>query len=128
MVSTRVLTIVSKAAPAIAKQLPKLLPLLLDESNRQRLFEAGRNVASKSPTRRLRGRVEVTATLAEGIATDARTDEERVTAEDWVRKSHNLARRLDMPVAGRNEKAAHRASISDQLQTLQNEMNDHLGK
>lgn len=123
----QVLTILRKAAPGIAKQLPRLWPLLLETKNRRRLMEAGRDLASQSPTRRLRARIDVTAALAEGMATDAKTSGERELAEDWARRAKNLARRLDMPIAGHQAKASHRASVQEQLEALQTEMNAHLG-
>lgn len=128
MAPSPIVNLLGRAVPALAKHLPKLWPLLLETKNRQRLIEAGRDVASQSPTRRLRGRIEVTATLADGMATDATTDEERTQAENWSRRSKNLAIRLAMPVAGRQAKAAHRNSIQEQLSTLQAEMNTHLGQ
>ena len=128
MAVTQILSIVRKAFPVIAKQLPRLWPLLLETKNRQRLVEAGKDLASQSPVRRLRGRIEVTATIADGIAADAKTDDERRRADEWVRRAKNLSRRLDMPVAGHADRSAHRASIQQQLDGLQKEMNDYLGR
>lgn len=119
----QVVVVIRKALPVIAKQLPKLWPLLLEKKNRERLVEAGKDLASQSPTRRLRARIEVTAVLADQIATDAKTDDERDHAEDWARRARNLSRKLEMPMQGHNAKAQHRGTIAEQLDALQTEMN-----
>ncbi|HET7276043.1 MAG TPA: hypothetical protein VFI91_12815 [Longimicrobiaceae bacterium] len=123
----QVLKLLAKAGPLAAKQLPKLWPLLLETKNRKRVMEMARDLASQSPRRRLRARIDLTAALAEDIAAQAKTDEEREKAQDWSRRARNLARRLDMPVVGRQSKREHRHSIEEQLAALQAEMNDYLG-
>ncbi len=115
-----------KAGPLVAKQLPKLWPLLLESRNRQRVMEAARDLASQSPTRRLRARVTLTAEMADGFGVKATTPEDKALSEDWVRRANNIVLRLDMPVAGRQAKAAHRQAVAAQLDALQSEMNRHL--
>ena len=127
MAAAQILAILAKAAPQLIKQLPKLWPLLLDPKNRERLIELIRDLASQSPTRRLRGKVAVTAAIADGIAAEARSDEDRELAEGWSQRASNLVRRLDMPVTGRQARASHRQSVREQLEALQSEMNEHLG-
>ncbi len=119
----QVVNVIRKALPVIAKQLPKLWPLLLEKKNRERIVEAGKDLASQSPTRRLRARIEVTAVLADQIAAEAKTDDERQHAEDWARRARNLSRKLEMPMQGRDTKAQHRATVAAQLDDLQAEMN-----
>lgn len=126
MALARALALLAKAGPQAAKQLPKLWPLLLESKNRERLAELAKELASASPTKRLRARVELTAALTDEIASDATSDADRVQAEAWALRARNLTRKLNMPVAGRQAKAAHRRSIKDQLDTLQSEMNEHL--
>ena len=123
-----VANVLRQAVPLLAKQLPKLWPLLLEKNTRTKLLEAGKDLASQSPTRKLRGRIEVVATLADRIAEGAKTDEERATASEWTRRANNLGLRLEMPVQGHKSKVEHRASIKAQLDELQSEMNDHLGR
>jgi hypothetical protein len=122
----QVLAFLAKAGPQVAKQLPKLWPLLLESKNRERLGEFFVDLASASPTKRLRARVELTAALADEIASDAKTEDSRQQAEAWALRARNLTRKLNMPVAGRNAKLEHRRSIKQHLETLQKEMNEHL--
>lgn len=117
----------AKAGPWFIKQLPKLWPMLLDPKNRERLAQIGKDLASKSPAKRLRGKVELTATLAERISDQADSETERKQAQEWSRRARNLALRLDVPVVGREAKQAHRKSIQQQLEQLQSEMDQHLG-
>jgi arginine/lysine/ornithine decarboxylase len=124
----QVLQIVRKGGPSLAKQLPKLWPLLLESKNREKVGEIARDLASQSPTKRLRARVELTAQMAEGISKDASTEEEEARATEWAQRSRNLTRRLDMPIEGRKAKAEHRESVKEQLDALQAEMNAHLGQ
>ena len=117
-----------KGGPALVKQLPKLWPLLLESSNRKKLKEVISDLASQSPTKRLRARVEITAELAESMAKDADSAKDLERATDWAKRARNLHLRLDMPVQGHKAKSEHRASIRAQLDALQAEMNDHLGR
>jgi hypothetical protein len=121
------LGIVIKATPWIAKQVPKMWPLLLDAKNRERVEQAVKDLASKSPTRRLRGQAELTASLAERMVERASSEEERSQASEWNRRAQNLVLRLDMPAVGRDAKRDHRQAVQTQLQQLQSEMDAHLG-
>ncbi|MGZ5417103.1 MAG: hypothetical protein ACXWDI_07980 [Nocardioides sp.] len=124
----QMLALLGKTGPAAAKQLPRLWPLLLETKNRERVMEAAKDVASQSPKRRLRGRIEFTAAIADDIAAHPdSSDVDKRLAEDWARRARNLSRRLDMPVVGRQEKSEHRRSLREQLKSLQAEMNAHLG-
>lgn len=116
----------AKAGPQVAKQLPKLWPLLLESKNRERLGEFFLDLANASPAKRLRARLELTAALAEEIAQSATGDTEKKQAEGWSHRARNLVLRLNMPVAGTSTKRAHRRSIREQLDALQTEMNTHL--
>ena len=122
----RVLALLAKTGPQAAKQLPKLWPLLLESKNRERIGEFGKDLASASPTKRLRARVELTAALADEIASDAASEADRLRAEAWALRARNLTRKLNMPVAGRQAKIEHRRSIKQHLESLQTEMNGHL--
>jgi len=126
MAWTQLFTLAGKAAPALAKQLPKLWPLLLESKNRQKLIEVAGDLASQSPRKRLEGRIELTAVLADGLAEKAASDEERALAADWARRSRNLKIRLEMPIKDRKARKVHRESIQAQLDELQVEMNAHL--
>ncbi len=126
MAWTQLFTLAGKAAPALAKQLPKLWPLLLESKNRQKLMEVAGDLASQSPRKRLEGRIELTAVLADGLAEKADSDEERTLAADWARRSRNLKIRLEMPIKDRKARKVHRESIQAQLDELQVEMNAHL--
>lgn len=118
--------LVGKAAPVIAKQLPKLWPLLLESKNREKVSKLLTDLANSSPTRRLRARVQLTAELADAIAEQAKTDRERAQAEAWSDRARKLQHQLDMPIAGIKEKRAHRREVKGRLQKLQNEMNRSL--
>jgi len=126
MAWTQLFTLAGKAAPALAKQLPKLWPLLLESKNRQKLIEVAGDLASQSPRKRLEGRIELTAVLADGLAEKAAGDEQRNLAADWARRSRNLKIRLEMPIKDRKARKVHRESIQAQLDELQVEMNAHL--
>jgi len=100
----------------------------MDPKTRSAILDAARDLASQSPTKRLRGRVNGTVAVAQGIATDATSDErEREVAETWARRGRNLARKLDMPLEGRGAKAANREAVKLELAKLQGEMEQHLG-
>jgi hypothetical protein len=112
---TQLLAALRKGGPMLAKQLPKLWPLLLESSNRKKVVEAASDLASQSPTKRLRARVELTAELADAMVKDSESGEDVERAADWARRARNLLRRLDMPVEGRKAKSAHRMSIREQM-------------
>lgn len=126
MARGQVLAVLAKAGPQVAKQLPKLWPLLLDSRNRERLREVAGDLANASPTRRLRARLELTSALAEDVAADASTPQDQALAKGWSTRARNLRRKMDMPVAGRRAKADHRRSINEQLDRLHREMAEHL--
>lgn len=123
----QLLALLRKGGPQLLKNLPKLWPLLLDPKARSSLLGAAQDLASQSPTKRLRGRVDATIVVAQGIAAEASDESERELAERWVRRGKNLSRKLDMPVAGRKAKASNRDSVKSQLSDLQEEMENHLG-
>ena len=89
-------------------------------------MEVAGDLASQSPRKRLEGRIELTAVLADGLAEKADSDEERTLAADWARRSRNLKIRLEMPIKDRKARKVHRESIQAQLDELQVEMNAHL--
>ncbi len=120
------LAILTKAGPWLVKQLPKLWPLLLEAKNREKLQGVLKDLASNSPARRLRAKVELTATLAERIVEQAEAEDEKQQAHEWTRQARNLAIRLDMPVVGREAKRSHRQSVQQQLEQLQAEMDQYL--
>ena len=122
-----IIAILTKAGPWFIKQLPKLWPLLLDAKNRERFLEAAQNLASKSPAKRLGSKAELTAEIANTIARDASSDEERARAEEWAQQARKLGLRLAMPVPDRQAKRAHRRRVQAQLAELQREMDRHLG-
>ncbi len=121
------LAAISKAAPKIAKQLPKLWPLLLESKNRERLGGFFVDLANASPSKRLRARTELTAALADEIAQGAESAEERERAQGWSRRARKLTLRQDLPVSGRTAKTENRRKIRAELDKLQAEMDDHLG-
>jgi hypothetical protein len=119
--------VLAKAGPWLVKQLPKLWPLLLDAKNRERLQATLRDLASNSPTKRLRAQVNLTAVLAERMVDQAVSDVESNQAKEWNRQAKNLSLRLDMPVSGRDAKKAQRRAVQEQLQQLQAQMDQKLG-
>jgi hypothetical protein len=123
----RALGLLRQAGPRLLALAPVVLPLLKDRRTRETLLMAGRDLADRSPGRRLRGRVVATAAVAQGIADDADTPEERAVAEAWVRRAHNLGRSLDMPVSGLPARRAKRQQVTRQLDELQAQMEEHLG-
>jgi hypothetical protein len=118
---------VVRYAPVVAKQLPRLWPLLLESRNRDKVTGVLRDLAATSPERRLQARLELTAELAERIAQDATTEHEREQAHAWRDRARNLRRRADVPVGGVRQRAAHRRSVVEQLDALHAEMDAHLG-
>ena len=89
-------------------------------------MEAIQNLASKSPSRRLRAKVELTAALADSIAEKAASESERTRAQEWSRRATNLLLRLDMPTADRGLRRSQTRSVEQQLAALQNEMDRQL--
>jgi hypothetical protein len=127
MAWAQVLAAITKVAPKIAKQLPKLWPLLLESKNRERLGGFFLDLANASPSKRLRARTELTAALADEIAQSAENDAERERAEAWGRRARKLSLRQDLPVAGLRAKTENRRKIKTELVRLQAEMDHHLG-
>ena len=124
--ASSILAVLTKAGPWLLKQLPKLWPLLLESKNRERLQEVLRDLASNSPVKRLRAKVELTAALADQMIEQADSEAEKHQAGEWSRRARNLTIRLDMPVAGLSTKRSHRQAIAQQLAELQGEMNQYL--
>jgi hypothetical protein len=122
----QIVSLLAKAGPVAAKQVPKLWPLLLESRNRERLAELAQGLADSSPTRRLRARLTLTAALADDIAGEARTDADRARAAGWATRARNLHHKMDLPVAGRTAKAVHRRAIRTDLDALHREMTAHL--
>ena len=71
--------------------------MLLDAKTRAVLLDAGKNMASQSPSRRLHAKMEATVAIAEGIAKEAKDEAGRERAELWARRGRNLSRKLDVP-------------------------------
>lgn len=118
--------VLQKALPVIAKQLPKLWPLLLDAKNRDKLRSLARDLASASPKRKLAARMDVTEMLAERLEAEAVTEEERQRAADWRGQARRMRVRLDMPVEGVQARRAHRSALHDDLKALHTEMSNFL--
>lgn len=114
------------AAPFIAKQVPKLWPLLLESKNREKLADVAKDLASKSPTRKLHGQIELTALQADTFGNSADSAGERELAHRWAKKARHLKIQLDMPMVDRKTAKAHKASIRQQLGELQADINAHL--
>jgi hypothetical protein len=95
------LVVLQKALPALAKQLPKLWPLLLESKNREKVASLARDLASASPKRKLAARMSVTEMLAQSL-------------------------RLDMPVEGLKARRTHRSALHDDLGALHQEMSEAL--
>jgi len=123
-----VLTVLKRGGPALIKQLPKLWPLLLEQRNRDALVDAAKRAASRSPDQRLRGRVEGTVAVARDTGERAVSDEQRERAVSWGRRGHDMLAQLDIPTAHRAARAARRASVSRQLDELQQEMEETLSR
>jgi len=112
--------------PVLAKQLPKLAFLLTDAKTRDRLLGLAQDVASRSPARRVRARVDATAIMAESYAGQADSEAEREMALGWARRARRLAARAAVPVEGRAQKKAHGDEIRARLDELQAEINTAL--
>lgn len=120
--------VLTKAGPWLIKQLPRLWPLLLEAKNRERAMEAMQNLASKSPSRRLRAKVDLTAAVTDRLAQEAVSEAERARAMEWSRRARNLVLRLDMPTADRKARRVQLQSVEEQLTVLQAEIDDHLNQ
>ena len=120
--------LLTKAGPWLIKQLPKLWPMLLDAKNRERVMEAMQNLASRSPGRRLKAKVDLTAVIAERTAQDAVSEAERARAMEWSRRARNLSLRLDMPTADRQLRRSQTRSVEEHLTVLQTEMDEYLSQ
>ncbi len=116
------------ALPFLAKNLPKLWPLLLESKNRDRIVELTRGVASATPSGRLGGKMELTEALAEGLAERAEDQVEAARARSWQRRARNMRTRLDMPISGRQQKRVHRAALEADLNALHQEISDALSE
>lgn len=121
-----VLVVLQKALPALAKQLPKLWPLLLESKNREKLMSLARDIASASPKRKLAARMDVTELLAQRLAEEAEDEQQRQRAAEWQSRARKMRARLDMPVEGVKARRAHRAALHDDLAALHEEMSESL--
>ena len=121
-----VLSLLRRGGPPLLKLLPKLWPLLLEQKNRDALVAALKNAASRSPDRRLRGRVEGTVEVARAKAERAETDEERAVAQEWIRRGEDLVAQLDIPARSRTARADRRSTLSAELDRLHQEMESRL--
>ena len=121
-----VIVVFQKALPVIAKQLPKLWPLLLESKNREKLMSLAKDLASASPKRKLAARMNVTELLAERLAEEAEDVSQRQRAAEWRSRTRKMRARLDMPVEGIQARRVHRASLHDDLAALHREMSESL--
>lgn len=121
-----VIVVFQKALPVIAKQLPKLWPLLLESKNREKLLSLARDLAGASPGRKLAARMEVTELLATRLGEEAEDEEQRQSAVEWRVRARKMRARLDMPVEGVQARRAHRATLHDDLAALHSEMSESL--
>lgn len=120
------LALLKKTVPFIAKNAPKLWPLLLDAKNREKVIGLAREIAASSPKRKLGAKIEVTELLARSMADQAGTEPERVRAEAWQRRAHKMRIRLDMPVEGTSARRRHRAALRHDLGRLHDEITEAL--
>ena len=120
--------VLTKAGPWLIKQLPRLWPLLLDPKNRERVAEMTKNLASQSPGRRLRGKVDLTAAVTDRLAQESTSEAERARALEWSRRARNLVLRLDMPTTDRRMRRSQLRSVEAQLAALQAEIDGHLNQ
>lgn len=121
-----VIVILQKALPLVAKQLPKLWPLLLESKNRDKLISLARDLSSASPKRKLAARMDVTELLAQRLREESENEHERERASGWQSRARKMRVRLDMPVEGRQARRAHRAALHDDLAVLHTEMSESL--
>jgi hypothetical protein len=120
------LVLLRKGVPVLAKQLPKLWPLLLESKNRDKVGSLLRDLASASPTRKLAARMDLTEMLARRLVEQATTDEERTRAATWESHARKLRARLDMPVEGVKARRAHRQALHRDLGVLHTQMSEAL--
>lgn len=113
-------SLVAKALPFIAKQLPKLWPLLLDAKNRDLVMTYAKDLADKSPRRRLAANIALTEDLARSMAERAVTPTEQEQARRWQRRAAAMHDRLALPVM--SDKRAYRAQLQADLTSLHDEM------
>jgi len=123
-----VLSLLRRSGPPLLKLLPKLWPLLLEQKNRDTLVAALKNAASRSPDRRLRGRLEGTVEVARAKAARAATDDERAVAGEWIRRGEDLVAQLDIPAGSRQARADRRSRLSRDLDRLHQEMESRLSR
>lgn len=115
-----------QALPFLAKQLPRLWPLLLESKNREKVRGLVRDMASSSPKTKLRARLEATELLAETVADQAASPEERERATQWQHRANRMRVRLEMPVAGVKARQQHRRTLRHDLERLHEEMSEAL--
>jgi hypothetical protein len=124
----QLLDLLKRGGPQLLRQLPKLWPMLLEPKTRRMLIDVASDVASQSPAKRLRGRIDGTCAVAEGFLVEAEDPDEKQVAEGWVKRARNLRRQLDVPVQGRSARRVRRGAVADQLGQLQEEMQRRLGQ
>jgi hypothetical protein len=117
-----------KALPFLAKQVPKLWPLLLEAKNREKVSALLRDAAASSPKKKLAAKMEITEMLAQTLVEQASNESERQRAEQWQRRARKLRVRLDMPVEGIKARRAHRAGLHRDLAALHEEMSHALSE
>ena len=112
--------IVTKTIPFLVKQLPKLWPLLLDAKNREIVMGYAKDIADRSPQRRLAAKIDLTVALSESMAERATTTEDQDQARRWQKRAAAMRDRLALPVM--TDKRTHRAALAADLQSLHEEM------
>lgn len=112
--------VVTKALPFIMRQVPKLWPLLLDPKNRDVVMRYAKDLADRSPGRRLAANIRLTEDLAASMARRAGTPEEADRARVWQRRAAHMRDRYALPVMG--DKRAHLAALEADLTALHEEM------
>lgn len=117
-----VLVAAQKALPILAKNLPKLWPLLLDSKNRDKLAGLAKDLAAATPKRKLAAKMQLTEMLAESAIEQAETEGEKERAKEWQHRARNMRLRLDMPIEGRQAKRQHRDQLRQDLAQLHEEM------
>lgn len=122
-----VLALLQRGGPALLKALPLLWPMMSDAKRRKMLFDGVKEVTNRSPSKRLRGRVQATIAIAEEIAAGAQEKPEQDKAERWAKRGRHLLLKLDLPIAEREAKAANRQEVKEQLDDLNAQMQEHLG-
>jgi len=112
--------------PVLAKHVPKLWPLLLESKNREKVADAARQLSTASPSKRLKGQIDLTAAMAEAVRDQAESDEDAHRAGEWMTHARKLRLRVDVPHADRASRKQHRASVKSSLTELQHEIDAHL--